>query len=392
MSAPARSGDPAAGPRRLISLDVLRGFAVLLVICNHLDPERLPGMPALHRAAGQLFWLVHQFGWSGVELFFVLSGYLVSGLLFQDLERHGRIRFGRFYGRRAFKILPSYWVLLAVLAVTGATAFTSGPTPLARLGHAAIHVFFLQNYLDPRPNGPTWTLAVEEHFYLCLPLLLAWCWRAEDRGRRVIGLSLAIAALCLALRVLHLVFGHPGPDDFMQTHYRFDSLFFGVLLQHLTRTRSAAIERLSRIPAWLIALAAALLVSPAFFFIRSSPPMFSIGFTALSLGYALLLHLIVRGALHRWELTPPLRAMAAVGRYSYNIYLWQFFVVPLGIPGYRAAQLAISRLRAPSSLIVLAQAALFAGLCIAIGALFTELIELPALRLREKLTGPKPQI
>src|SRR5690348_5392426 len=99
-------GDRPTG--RSLQLDCLRGVAILLVIFTH---QVMPyqGAGVLRGVAG----LLHRFGWTGVDLFFVLSGFLISGLLFRELQRDGRLRVGRFLIRRGMKIWPAYFVYLA---------------------------------------------------------------------------------------------------------------------------------------------------------------------------------------------------------------------------------------------------------------------------------------
>ena len=115
---------------RLKSLDILRGVAILLVFVNHLEPRISPAIAQLHGLAGFVFWHVKGFGWTGVDFFFVISGFLISGLLFDELDKTGRINWGRFWLRRGFKIWPSYFLLLLVLGLTGVTGYIDPRTPL----------------------------------------------------------------------------------------------------------------------------------------------------------------------------------------------------------------------------------------------------------------------
>src|SRR6187402_2383755 len=94
--------------KRNQGLDVLRGLAVLLVVFNHFEPATIPGMVLPSGMFGWAYWRVHGLGWSGVDCFFVLSGFLMSGLLFKELQETGKLRLGRFWTRRCFTILPSY--------------------------------------------------------------------------------------------------------------------------------------------------------------------------------------------------------------------------------------------------------------------------------------------
>src|SRR3990167_6747089 len=100
-------GKPSVSSQtRLVQLDILRGIAVLLVLGRHIPMTQEP-------VRGFLGWWMRA-GWTGVDLFFVLSGFLVSGLLFQEYKRHGDIRLGRFFIRRGLKIYPAFYVLFFV--------------------------------------------------------------------------------------------------------------------------------------------------------------------------------------------------------------------------------------------------------------------------------------
>src|SRR5258708_39463837 len=142
----------------MLSLAVLRAVAVLLVIGHHVQFGS--DAPAVLRA-----W--HLGGWIGVDLFFVLSGFLVSGLLFREQMRYGTVRVGRFLVRRGLKIYPAFYCfLLATLVVI--TVSKKCPPADQITGE----VLFLQNYLGGVWNH-TWSLAVEEHFYIGIALLVA---------------------------------------------------------------------------------------------------------------------------------------------------------------------------------------------------------------------------
>ena len=138
-------------PVRLLQLDVLRGIAVLLVMGYHL-----PALPILSNA-----------GYLSVDLFFVLSGFLVSGLLFREIQSTGGVNLSRFYLRRALKIYPSVYLLLALTYLLFTAALGWAQVSNTALGDLLLS----QNYLGGL-WGHTWSLAVEEHFYLLLPVTL----------------------------------------------------------------------------------------------------------------------------------------------------------------------------------------------------------------------------
>ena len=381
--------EPPRPPRRLKSIDVLRGVAVLLVLVNHLDPQTVPGLPELRGPWAAVYWRLKQFGWTGVDLFFVLSGFLISGLLFSELGRRGTLDCVSFWWRRGFKIWPSYLALLLVLGVTGATGFLHGTTWSEQLGSLLPHLLFFQNYLEAKPNGPTWSLAVEEHFYLLLPLLLLGLAagtrrRPVDWGRWLGWSTLGVMVVCLALRCARVLSG-AHPDDFMRTHFRLDSLMVGVYCQYLWTYRRPGVERLLAWPRTALALSLVLLV-PALFLPTRHAVMFTLGFPALALAYALLLLLWVGGTFSRWEDTLAATCLARVGTWSYNVYLWHFFMAALNLAFYAQVNQLLAERLSPSPSRFLLQAALYLGYSLAVGAAATWGIERPLLRLRERVS------
>jgi peptidoglycan/LPS O-acetylase OafA/YrhL len=155
------------------SLDGLRAFAVLLVFGVHTHPRLVP--------AGSI----------GVDIFFVLSGFLITTLLVEELDGRGRVSIGRFYIRRALRLLPrcsvcsrrSPWALLVAAPDTRHNALQEIPR---RFVHPQPHV------VGAPPGtllGHTWSLALEEQFYLVWPLLLTLCLRHDDRARGSLSCS-----------------------------------------------------------------------------------------------------------------------------------------------------------------------------------------------------------
>lgn len=367
-------------------LDILRGVAILLVLVNHVEPSVLPGLPELNGAAGAVYWRLRSMGWSGVDMFFVLSGFLISGLLFKELERTGSLALGRFWGRRAFKIIPSYAVLLAVLAWTGATEWLDTTSLATSVNSLLQHGLFVQNYLEHNPNGPTWSLAVEEHFYLLLPGLLLLLSRGATPvpfERRVLTAGLVVMVIVLATRCHHTWQSGVHSEDYRLSHYRIDSLFLGVLVQLVARRKHGLAQTIVSYPWWALT-AAAVLIAPSLVMGRSHPVMFSIGFTGLGLGYALVLLVFSQGFDFRH---PGLlgRILARIGTWSYNIYLWNFFITGLPLGGYALAQGWLAASISDPVPEVLARGALFIMVSIAVGAAFTWLVENPFLWLRDAL-------
>jgi len=293
--------------KRNQSLDVLRGVAILLVLGNHATYYRI--------------W--YCVGWAGVSLFFVLSGFLISGLLFKEYKERGSINFPRFFCRRAFKIWPSYYALLGVTAYLYHLARFALPVPMV-----ALSVTFLSNYFQGTryefvPVGHNWSVCVEEQFYLALPILLIALIRFARPGRdpfRIIpflaGFSLV---LCLVLRALFI----PEGGWAARTDMVFDSLLAGVLLGYLYHFHPNWFAKVSATP-WLLLSAA--LFAPMMFLERATRAVETLGLTALTIAFFFLVAWSVR----REQLIPGFvgKALARIGFYSYSIYLWHMYLAP----------------------------------------------------------------
>src|SRR6266436_3971304 len=177
---------------RNLQLDFLRGVAILLVILRHTVLFHIPGWEAS----------LVQFGWAGVDLFFVLSGFLISGLLFSEYRQNGMIRFARFAVRRALKIYPAFYFLV-LLTVLARIALHTSDAVLRPLLH---DVFFMQSY-TPGTYGHFWSLSVEEHFYILFPLALYFMLRRKrpedaDPFRFLPWLFCIVAVVLLVARLL----------------------------------------------------------------------------------------------------------------------------------------------------------------------------------------------
>lgn len=135
---------------RIIGLDILRGFAIILVIFRHGSLEKN---------------IVTTFGWLGVDLFFVISGVLVSGLIFKEYKKSGRVDVGKFLIRRGFKIYPSFYVFM----MFGVVFHWYQTNVFYDFRNILSEIFYFQNYL-PGIWLHTWSLAVEEHFYIILAI------------------------------------------------------------------------------------------------------------------------------------------------------------------------------------------------------------------------------
>lgn len=344
-------------------------MAVILVLGRHAVPFPDDAWaPALFA-----YKLWARAGWMGVDLFFVLSGFLVSGLLFREYQRYREIRIGSFLIRRGFKIYPAFYVFILVCSLV-----QDAPRRVV-----LSEVFFVQNYF--RPMWPhTWSLAVEEHFYLLLPallLLLVAMNRGEANPFRKLPVVVGVvAASLLALRV-YLAVHEPfkGRVHVFPTHIRIDSLLFGVLLAYAYNFFSDELQRfVQRHRLALVAAGTAAVLPPFFLSLEAHAFIYSAGYTCLYLGFgALMITLVVCGqgmfsSPSRW-----VRFWAYLGSHSYSVYLWHY-PVWFWMVRYILPAAGIELHYAVECLVCVAA-------CFGFGILAGKAIEFPMLRLRDRL-------
>jgi len=175
--------DPAGAPGRYPVLDALRAVAIMLVLLRHWS---VAAHAAFGAPAGGPLAMLCANGWLGVDLFFVLSGFLIvnhfvgAGAGAMRIDRHAILEF---YRRRAFRTLPLYWAVIALCWIAGGY----GAGPVFSVGTFSTYLLFLQDYLGSDLLVTLWSLAVEEKFYLIAPALAALLMLA---GRRVGGATL----------------------------------------------------------------------------------------------------------------------------------------------------------------------------------------------------------
>jgi peptidoglycan/LPS O-acetylase OafA/YrhL len=332
---------------------------------------------------------ISQMGYVGVDMFFVLSGFLISGLLYKEYQKRGAISFKRFFIRRGLKIYPAFY---AMLLVTFIVQLAAGK--LSGWGAYAREILFVQDY-KPAIWLHCWSLGVEEHFYILLPILLLLLIRFSSNAAnpfKVIPRAfLVVAVACFAKRAakVHLTpaASYYGDTITMPTHLRIDELFFGVLLGYWYSFHRQGVDDFMRPVAnrLMIGLATAVFLSTCFIFQGTSRFYVVFGPTFLYLGFGglLMLSLYVRDVLPQ-RLAGPLSklgtACAFVGLYSYSIYLWQGVFGLYTIRGLK--QFFHIELTGFSLF-----AWYFAG-CVIFGIVMSRLIEFPVLRLRERFFPP----
>ena len=378
--------EKSAPPKpRMIQLDILRGIAILLVLGSHtpFDSENA----GLFRPFARF---LERFGGTGVDLFFVLSGFLIGGLLFKEIRASGKLDLPRFFIRRGLKIFPSYYLLVLVgLGLVLARTHGNLGESLRTMFPNFIHI---QNYWpdDNRPIGQTWSLAVEEHFYLGLPLFLLLMLRGKARTRTSLpAVPIATAVVLVFCLAYRCIVNSSAPylwwKDLFPTHIRIDSLIFGVLLAYFYHfyPQKLAVAGRNR-PALLVTGLA--LLSPMFFLERATVPfVWTVGFTMLYLGYGCLLVALLYSPVDnsptgRLIGSKSARLLAWVGTYSYTIYLW------FGMLSDRPVTAVFRHVHSlPPSLLWPLSTLLYVVLAVAAGYVMGKLVDGPSLALRDRL-------
>jgi peptidoglycan/LPS O-acetylase OafA/YrhL len=239
--------NPAPISRRIESLDVLRSFAIILVFLSHYGIF----------GSKTLFQFVGQYGWAGVDLFFVLSGFLIASQLFKPILAGKTFSYRDFYLRRSFRILPSYLAVLALYWIFPHWREREVMAPFWKF------LTFTTNFgLDFKHAGAfshSWSLCVEEHFYLLLPILVALM--ARPRARKwIIPLIISVFIAGMVSRLVSwLWFVDPLRNSadrslwyvayFKRVYYpsynRLDGLLAGVVIALIDRFRPKLWEKLT---------------------------------------------------------------------------------------------------------------------------------------------------
>jgi peptidoglycan/LPS O-acetylase OafA/YrhL len=388
------SPSPPSAPRsepRFRGFDGLRGIAILLVIVYHgVLATRYP-----HTMLGPARQLLLA-GWTGVDLFFALSGFLITSLLLREEQREvaaarpPRFSLGRFYVRRVFRILPAFY---AVLWLDVFVFSRFAVIPAADLGSIAKTRFglwpfasFWGNYaiayLGAAPAGAYdvfWSLCVEEHFYLLWPLFLMLAKSLRIR----VAVAVAVGALLAVLRYIAIATGWEPPIAVHYlSHYRIDSILWGG-----TAALLSSRLRLSDRPRRLLIMAGAALVLGLILtdtmsvFPVGKPLGFSLGFTLLSLTASLLLLELVAqpGTWVARLLEFPM--LVRLGKVSYGMYLLHLPMMDLGMV------LLFASPRQPTPLNLLLAIVLFVVMAYAAAWVLYRIVEKPCLAIKDRLRG-----
>lgn len=340
--------------------------------------------PELNATLHRITSIWQRGGGYGVDLFFVLSGFLISGLLFKEHQRYGSLSLRNFFVRRGLKIYPPFFALILITVVRDvARGERISPRALAR------EMLFVQNYGDGGLWHHTWSLAVEEHFYILLPLMLVLALSIQRTQRiksapfRWIPLAFAVTALvCLLLRLkAATVTPYDNLRHHFPTHLRLDSLFAGVVVSYFYHCFPLEFKNTARRYALPAVFVGALCFVPGFLFdIRTTPFIYTYGNILFWLGSGLILFGCVGHEPRPGAFT---NASAFVGSRSYCIYLWHM-AIPTWATTFMASVLQMTFGWYLYVVIYMLGAVL-------LGILMSYVTEHPALLLRDRLCPSRSQ-
>ncbi len=322
------------GQAHIPALDGVRGLAIALVILRHMT---LPAwFASSSNLADRALRSVTAAGWSGVDLFFVLSGFLITGILLKERERDGPVieKFGRFYWRRVLRIFPLYYAACAVLFfVVPLLPYWSAQPEIGALRHSEPwYWLYGVNLLEVLRGGPAtpfntghfWSLAVEEQFYIVWPFVVL---RASRKTLLRTVYALIVAGPLIRLAFLLALHGPAGPTAaYALSACRVDVLGIGALLALLYRDAGERWGRVHRAAPWLGAGALAAFAALALLRggARSEDPVIqTVGFSvvAVAMGSFIAWALDVGGAAGALERPLCARPLQMLGKYSYCLYV-----------------------------------------------------------------------
>ncbi|MET0808009.1 MAG: acyltransferase [Pseudoxanthomonas sp.] len=356
------------------ALDLLRAIAIVWVMLFH---------SFLVGGLGEDYGWLSRYGWMGVDLFFVLSGFLIGAQVLASLARDGRLSLRDFYLRRAFRILPAFWVVLALYLAFPALREAPALEPWWKFATFTLNLSI--DYASNAAFSHAWSLCVEEHFYLVFPVL-AWAMLRKPSPAKFMSLCLLLVLAGIALR--SAVWLHDNAlaenggvqrnwfveDLYYPTWARLDGLLAGVVLATLKVFRPQLWERVQA-QANAALLLGLVVVAAAMWLFKERTGLLgnAIGWPVLSLGLALL---VFAGAGHRSVIArgrvPGATWLAAVSYSLYLVHKAAFHVVQAQW-GEALAGMGVLAFCAYGAAAILAGAALHYA------------VERPFLRLRERM-------
>ena len=317
-------------------LDLVRAIAIAVVLLRH--GQRAIAQPSDGAPDFLQAFLLN--GWIGVDLFFVLSGYLISRHLLRHGVGTGHFDFARYLTLRALRIVPAYFAVMALIA---ASAFPLYPVDNAHLGfRIAYHAVFLQDYLASNINVVFWSLGVEEKFYLIAPVLIWFAMTRASLSQRMLVVLAAFALSPILRAATYFVHAAPMSYETFFTllrspfHACLEPLMIGVAIAVAQQAGVVAISPRAGSRVIALALVALTVFLASHEFMREIGPFDAI---AQPLIIAVLCGLLTIGAVMMGNAPAPCEpAVRMIARLSYSLYLVHYPLLPLCVAIARAGE------------------------------------------------------
>jgi len=336
------------------NLDLIRALAILMVLLFHtvqmLDLQDSP------------IWHVVKAGKAGVDLFFVLSGFLIGGLYWRERLEFGNVHGARFILRRALRTMPPYFAALMIswLAVHAVRGDAFDPR----------YLFFLQNYYERIPYFlVSWSLCIEEHFYVLLPFVLGIVCLGKLHIARVVLPLLALAPAILRCCQYRASMSQDFGYSTTATHLRCEGLILGVFAAYLVQYHRNRMEALLRVKVPIYCAAVGFAIAMPLLPLALS---YTVGYSVLSV--LLMLSVLVCALDSPYRLSA-VKLTGGLAVASYSMYLTHPLAIHVCLRSYRLL---------PGCAVLGKWSIMFLAI-IAAGSAYYWLVERPSLRLRDKL-------
>ena len=366
--------------KRHVELDFLRGLGTIMVLSSHF--------PAVT-------WF--KYLWTGLDMFFVLSGYLISDILLKELDKRKSISFKRFFIRRGLKIYPSYYVFIflgvGITWLFSKNGYIINYIPLD-FKQLLIESIYIQNFTYGLWRH-TWSLAVEEQFYIFLPILIIFLIRFKHITHKLLWIFIGLWAIAVATRFLNLAYGNPNVLDnkVFEFYSKLDPLLLGVIITCIKRIYLDKLKSIgNNVWIWILIGCVAFNVYWVVALHTAQDLQVRILYTFLSLSYFLvILSLVIlrskkANLIDLMERNWIVRMLGSIGLYSYNIYLWHIMIFEglFAFAHYRYGLNIAMPERVDYYLIYMVAS-------ISFGYILSKLFEIPILKWRDRKFSTLPQ-
>ena len=354
--------------KHIPALDGLRGIAVLMVLffhLIHLSPE---------------LYLFAQGGFLGVDVFFVLSGFLITSILIKEYENDGQINLKNFYLRRSFRLVPAFWTFLICLYYFGDYLL---PDDQAKLIHSYHNLFFaftyLMNWHNVIGNGltgnlnHTWSLAIEEQFYIIWSLVLFKCFAKRLTRRQIFLWTGGVILGLIVWRFWRAANGTNPIILYYSTETRIDALLIGCLAAMIYSWRLLPEKFYASRQFDFLALLSLLTALFTAFSFSHTEAFLYYGFLSI---FAAAVAVIILWLVTRTKSIPntllEIKPLRWLGQISYGLYLWHYVFFEFGKKNFQSLTVQIIA---------------GIGLSIIVSTASFYLIEKPFLKFKNKFSG-----